>query len=174
VGPPGPQGSPGASGSQVWQTYLFRLNFAYHRFDIYADTAIKVTRIQAQAAIPPVSCTSNGVISLGDGTPAGTQTLAITGAANDSGPIAINYSAGAILTLKVTTRASCSTGTEPNAAGLRQRSRAVQSPVNNFQGAFQVGWRGRLRALTSSEALRPSKRDPPSLGGRRMPTCTFL
>jgi hypothetical protein len=88
------------------------LNSTYTASTFTPDTAIKVTRIQAQAAIPPVSCTSNGVISLGDGTPAGTQTLAITGAANDSGPIAINYSAGAILTLKVTTSASCYTGTE--------------------------------------------------------------
>ena len=114
MGPQGLQGPPGPSGSQVWQAFLSRLNSTYTASTFTPDTAIKVTRIQAQAAIPPVACTRNGVISLDDGTPAGTQTLAITGAANDSGPIAINYSAGAILTLKVTTSASCSTDTKPS------------------------------------------------------------
>jgi hypothetical protein len=82
------------------------LNSTYTVSTFTPDTAIKVTRIQAQAAIPPVGCTTNGVISLSDGTPAGTRTLAITGTANDSGPIAFNYSAGATLTLSVSTAAS--------------------------------------------------------------------
>jgi len=65
-----------------------------------------MTRIQAQAVAAPVGCTTNAVLTLSDGTPAGTRTLVITGAANDSGPIAFNYSAGATLTLKVSTAAS--------------------------------------------------------------------
>jgi len=82
------------------------LNSTYTASTFTPDTAIKVTRIQAQAAFPPLSCISNGVISLSDGTPAGTRTLTITDAANDSGPIAFNYSAGATLTLSVSTAAS--------------------------------------------------------------------
>jgi len=70
------------------------------------DTAIKATRIQAQAVTAPVGCTVNGVLTLSDGTPAGTKTLTVTGTANDTGPIAVNYSAGSTLTLKVSTAAS--------------------------------------------------------------------
>ena len=109
MGPQGPQGPSGPSGSQVWQAFLFRLNSTYAASTFTPDTAIRVTRIQAEAANPPNNCSINAVISLSDGTPAGTGTLAITGAANDSGPIAFNYSAGATLTLSVsTTASSCS------------------------------------------------------------------
>jgi len=95
MGPPGTSRSSGPSGSQVWQAFLFRLNSTYAASTFTPDTAIRVTRIQAEAVNPPNNCTTNAVISLSDGTPAGTGTLAITGAANDSGPIALNYSAGA-------------------------------------------------------------------------------
>jgi len=106
IGPQGPQGPTGPSGSQVWQAFLFFMNPAYTASTFTPDTAIKVTRIQAQAAFPPLSCISNGVISLSDGTPAGTKTLTVTGAANDSGPITVNYPAGAILTVSVSAAAS--------------------------------------------------------------------
>jgi hypothetical protein len=82
------------------------LNSTYAASTFTPDTAIRVTRIQAEAVNPPNDCAINAVISLSDGTPAGTGTLAITGAANDSGPIAFNYSAGATLTLSVSTAAS--------------------------------------------------------------------
>ena len=104
TGPQGPQGPPGPSGSQVWNTFLGLLTLPYTASTFTLDTAIKMTRIQAQAVIAPVGCTVNGVLSVSDGTTA--QTLTITGAANDTGPIAVNYSTGATLTLKVSTAAS--------------------------------------------------------------------
>jgi hypothetical protein len=82
------------------------LNSTYAASTFTPDTAIRVTRIQAEAVNPPNDCAINAAISLSDGTPAGTGTLAITGAANDSGPIAFNYSAGTTLTLSVSTAAS--------------------------------------------------------------------
>jgi len=79
------------------------------------DTAIKVTRIQAQAAAAPVGCTTNAVLTLSDGTTAGTRTLTVSTAENDSQPISVNYSAGAKLTLRVSTAASgCSRNTSIN------------------------------------------------------------
>jgi hypothetical protein len=107
MGPAGPQGPPGPSGSQVWDTFLPRLNHTYTASTWKLDTAIKLTRIEAQAEIPPTACTTNAVLTVSDGTPAGTRSLPITGAANDSGPMAVSYAAGATLTLKVSTAAHC-------------------------------------------------------------------
>lgn len=89
------------------------MNFTHTASRWTLDTPIKMTRIQAQAAVAPSGCTSNGVLTVSDGSVAGTQSLTITGAANDSGPIAVNYPAGTTLTLKVTTAANCSGGVQP-------------------------------------------------------------
>ena len=50
-----------------------------------------------------------------DGTVSGTQTLPITGTANDSGPITRNYAAGAAIQLSVSTPAGCAA---PSAANV--------------------------------------------------------
>jgi hypothetical protein len=100
-------GPPGPSGSQVWNTFLGTLSSTYTASTWILDTAITMTRIQAQAVIPPSGCTVNAVLTVSDGTAGGTRTLTITGAANDSGPIAVSYAAGATLTLRVSTAASC-------------------------------------------------------------------
>ena len=72
------------------------------------DKAITVTRVQVQAKTAPSGCTTNAVVRLSDGTT--TQDVAISAAANDSGSITKNYSAGAVLTLSVQTAAAgCAT-----------------------------------------------------------------
>jgi hypothetical protein len=72
------------------------------------DTAIVVTRIQAQLATPPQGCSTNAVVTLSDG--AVSQTLALVGASNDTGPLSLSYGAGSTLTLSVSTAANCSRG----------------------------------------------------------------
>jgi hypothetical protein len=90
------------------------LNSTYLASTFTLDTAIKATRIQAQAVTAP-ACTNNAtnaVLTLSDGTTAGTKTLIVKDAYSDTGPIVVNYSAGATLTLRVSTAASgCSRNT---------------------------------------------------------------
>ncbi len=69
--------------------------------------AISVTRIQVQSSLTPTNCSRNAVVRVGDGTAAGTRTLAVVSAANDSGPLAVDYSAGTPLTVGVSVSAAC-------------------------------------------------------------------
>jgi len=72
------------------------------------DKAITVTRVQAQAKTAPAGCTTSAVVRVTDGTTP--VNLTIAAAANDSGAIAQNYAAGAVLTISVQTAAAgCST-----------------------------------------------------------------
>jgi len=72
------------------------------------DKAITVTRVQVQAKTAPAGCTTNAVVRLSNGST--TQDVTISAAANDSGAIAKNYAAGAVLTLSVQTAAAgCAT-----------------------------------------------------------------
>src|SRR2546423_839442 len=103
----GPQGLPGPSGSQAWSAFFQALASTYVGSAFTPDTAIKVTRIQTQAAIPPAGCSTNAALTLTDGTATGTYTITITGASNDSGPLSITYTAGAILSLRLNTPANC-------------------------------------------------------------------
>ena len=73
-----------------------------------ADKAITVTRVQAQVKTAPAGCAPNAVVRLTDGTTP--VNLTISGAANDSGAITQNYTAGATLTVSVQTAAAgCTT-----------------------------------------------------------------
>jgi hypothetical protein len=72
------------------------------------DKAVTVTRVQVQAKTAPSGCTTNAIVRLTDGTTP--VNLTISGAANDSGAVAQNYSAGASLTIAVQTAAAgCTT-----------------------------------------------------------------
>ena len=122
-GPTGPQGAQGPSGptgpggAQAWNTFLGPLNFQYTASKFTPDNGITVTRIQVQVVIPPFGCTRNAILKVSDGTPTGTQTLTITAAANDSGPIAVNFAARVPIAVSVSTAASCS-GQEPLLANM--------------------------------------------------------
>ena len=62
---------------------------------------ITMTRIQAQAQLARSGCSINEVIQITDGTATGTRSLSLSGAANDSGVLAVNYSAGTPLKITV-------------------------------------------------------------------------
>lgn len=109
-GPVGPQGPIGPAGSQVWNAYIPQAakntaNVA--RFTPAND--ITLTRIEADAVIPPSGCTNNFLLQLSDGTLAGTKTLALAADENDSGPLSVNYSAGSTLRLAVVPPSGCVT-----------------------------------------------------------------
>lgn len=71
--------------------------------------AITVTRIEAQALVAPNGCKTNLVLQLTDGTPAGTTSLAVAAARNDSGVLALGYAAGTLVQLTVAPPTGCST-----------------------------------------------------------------
>jgi hypothetical protein len=68
-----------------------------------------LTRIEADAVIPPSGCTNNIVLQVSDGTSAGTKTLVLAADENDSGPLSVNYSAGSTLRLSVVPPSGCVT-----------------------------------------------------------------
>jgi hypothetical protein len=118
TGPPGPSGPQGLQGprgepgvgatSQAWSTFIPQFVRRYAASTFRPSQAIAVTRIQVQAAIAPSACSRNGVVTVSDGTVGGTHSLRVAAAASDSGPIRLDYSAGALLTVGVTATAVCS------------------------------------------------------------------
>jgi hypothetical protein len=68
---------------------------------------IVLTRIEADAVIPPSGCTNDIVLQVSDGTAAGTKTLVLAADENDSGPLSVNYSAGSTLRLSVVPPSGC-------------------------------------------------------------------
>jgi hypothetical protein len=75
----------------------------------YADPGmvITVTRIQAQAQLAPSGCSTNAAIQISDGTATGTRSLSLSGAANDSGVLALDYAAGTRLKITVLPPRGC-------------------------------------------------------------------
>jgi hypothetical protein len=72
------------------------------------DKAITVTRVDIFSAVAPSGCATNAVLGVTDGTTA--VNVTVSSANNDSGAIAQNYAAGAILSTQVSTAASgCTT-----------------------------------------------------------------
>ncbi|HET7151106.1 MAG TPA: hypothetical protein VFI60_06815, partial [Candidatus Acidoferrum sp.] len=72
------------------------------------DKPVTITHVQVQAKTAPAGCTTNAVVRLTDGTTP--VNVTISAAANDSGAISQNYSAGSSLTVTVQTAASgCTT-----------------------------------------------------------------
>jgi hypothetical protein len=99
-------GSPGPTGSQIWSSFVPIFVAPYTIAALTPDNGIEVTRIQVQVGIGPSKCTTNAVLTISDGTTS--ENLTISGLANDSGPIALNYAAGAHLLLSVSTPSRCS------------------------------------------------------------------
>ena len=79
------------------------------------DKAITVTRVMVQAKTAPVTCTPNAIVRVTDGsTPVN---VTVSAASNDSGAIAVNYAAGALVTTGVQT-AAAGCGTSPADANV--------------------------------------------------------
>jgi Collagen triple helix repeat (20 copies) len=112
IGPMGLQGPAGpAANSQLWNTFLAgALSSVFTAGKLTPDGNLSVTRIQVGLGTAPVGCSTNAVIQITDGTPAGTKTITLTAAANDSGPLAVNYSAGRPILVGLSIRAvGCNT-----------------------------------------------------------------
>ncbi|HLJ87452.1 MAG TPA: hypothetical protein VKZ53_11565 [Candidatus Angelobacter sp.] len=110
IGRIGPQWPIGPAGSQVWNAYLPQA--AKNSANVARLTPandIVLTRIEADAVIPPSGCTNNIVLQVSDGTAAGTKTLVLAADENDSGPLSVNYSAGSTLRLSVVPPTGCVT-----------------------------------------------------------------
>lgn len=82
------------------------------------DKAITVTRVQVQAKTAPAGCATNAVVRLSNGST--TQDVTVSAAANDSGAITKNYSAGSVLALSVQTAAAGCTTTPADANAVVQ------------------------------------------------------
>lgn len=111
MGPQGLVGPQGPASSQLWNTFLAgALNTVFTGGRFTPDGNLTVTRMQVHLQTAPIGCNTNAVIQISDGTPAGTKTLMLTAAANDSGPLAVNYSAGTPILVGVSVRAvGCNT-----------------------------------------------------------------
>jgi hypothetical protein len=55
----------------------------------------------------PEACSVNMALQVSDGTPSGTQSLVISNAENDSGPLALDYAAGVSLRVSVIPASGC-------------------------------------------------------------------
>jgi hypothetical protein len=111
IGPTGLQGPAGPANSQVWNTFLAGvLSSVFTAARLNPDGNLTVTRIQVSLGTAPLGCSANAVIQVSDGTAAGTKTLTLIAAANDSGPLAVNYSAGTPILVGVSIKAvGCAT-----------------------------------------------------------------
>lgn len=69
------------------------------------DNNVTITRMQVQLGIAPAKCSTNAQLKISDGTT--TQTLTLTGTGNDTGPLSVNYAAGANVALSIVGASHC-------------------------------------------------------------------
>ena len=81
------------------------------------DGNLTVTRMQVGLGTAPSGCSTNAIVQISNGTAAGTKTLTLTAASNDSGPLAVNYTAGTPITVGISVRAN-GCGTRPQDANV--------------------------------------------------------
>ncbi|HEX7284884.1 MAG TPA: YncE family protein [Candidatus Angelobacter sp.] len=107
-GPVGPQGPMGPAGSQTWSSYIAATNHTgTYVAKFTPGNNITVTRIEAEAIVPPAGCQNHAVVQISDGTPAATATLTLSSDETDSGPLSVNYSAGAPIRLSIVPSSGC-------------------------------------------------------------------
>ena len=105
AGPAGPQGQAGPGASQTWLTFIRQFDGPFRASIFTPDGAIKVTRVQLQMAEAPKRCTVGARVRVTDGV---TSTeLIVDGASEDSGPLALNFSAGVPIAVDVSRAAQC-------------------------------------------------------------------
>jgi len=108
AGPQGPQGPAGPSNSQLWNTFVpGALTGVLTAGRFTPDGNITITRVQVQLQTAPSGCKVVGAIQVTDGTAAGTETASLAAASFDSGPLAMNFSAGVPITVSVSSAANC-------------------------------------------------------------------
>jgi hypothetical protein len=103
---------PGPAGSQVWNAFIAgNLNRnALTISTLTPSNPITITRLQVQLQTAPEGCVTNAVLQISNGTPAGTKTITLAAAANDSGLLNINSPSGTPVVVSVSARArNCQT-----------------------------------------------------------------
>jgi hypothetical protein len=73
------------------------------------DSNITLTRIQATAQTAPVGCATGALLIVTDGTGPGTSILTLSALIGDSGPLTLNYAAGAPMFLLSVPGTGCTT-----------------------------------------------------------------
>ncbi len=142
-----------AQTAQAWNAFAPTFTAKYTVSTFTPDIAISVSRIQAQV-IPPLlplpGCKTEPVVQISGG--ATVHNLTLTGAANDSGPIALSYAAGVPITLSVSTASQClSWATGANiviqydtsalsgeVTSLKNQNTALSAQVASLQGQVAV------------------------------------
>jgi hypothetical protein len=104
--------------TKTWSTFVPVLTSRYAASTLTPEANITVSRMQAHAIVAPVGCTNDAVVEISNGTAAGTTSLTISAADNDSGQIAVNYSAGMPIKARVVTAASSCAGATPSLVNL--------------------------------------------------------
>lgn len=103
IGPIGTTGPAGAAGSGIWNVFLPGSFNSLRVGSKFTPTSpITMTRIEIHMQTPPKWCKVNAIVTLSDGTLAGTVSLVIDGAAKDSGLLSKNFAAGVPIVMGVT------------------------------------------------------------------------
>ena len=119
TGAPGTPGAPGATGAtgatgagttQAWNSFVNGplIGTVIGGF-MTPDTNITLTRIQAAAQTAPAGCATGALLIVTDGTSPGTSILTLSAVLADSGPLALNYAAGAPMFLLSVPGTGCTT-----------------------------------------------------------------
>ncbi len=108
MGPQGPQGPMGPAGSQTWNVFLpVTLLSPAVAGSFTPANDISVTRVQAQAQIAPSSCNTNAILRVSDSTGLHNINVPLAAAANDSGVLAVPFSANVLITISYVPPKSC-------------------------------------------------------------------
>ncbi len=108
MGPQGPQGPMGPAGSQTWNVFLpVTLLSPTVAGSFTPANDISVTRVQAQAQIAPSSCNTNAILRVSDSTGLHNINVPLAAAANDSGVLAVPFSANVLMTISYVPPKSC-------------------------------------------------------------------
>jgi lysozyme len=108
MGPQGPQGPMGPSGSQTWNVFLpVSLLLPTVAGSFTPTNNITVTRVQAQAQIAPTSCNTNAILRVSDSNGLQHIDVPLAAAANDSGILAVPFSANVLITISYVPPKSC-------------------------------------------------------------------
>ena len=110
AGPTGATGATGVATTESWNSFVGgRLTATVLGGVLTPDSNITVKRVQAAAQVPPAGCTTQAQLIVTDGTAPHTATLMLSSIVADSGPLTIDYAAGAPIYLLTVPPTGCTT-----------------------------------------------------------------
>lgn len=122
TGPVGPQGPSGIVVDQTWSAFAsLPITVTTVISELTPSGNVTLTRIQGRVVTAPVGCNTQLRVQVSDGTQ--TATLPIAAASNDSGALAVAFSAGVPLRLSLLPPAGCSTKASQLNAVVQYRAR---------------------------------------------------